>query len=322
METLIPPFSRFALDVSEMISGQRLSILIFHRVRAATDPIFPEEPDAGRFEQLMRFVASTYNVMTLGRAITSLIEGKLPRRPLVITFDDGYADNAEIALPILTRHALTATFFVSTGFLNGGRMWNDSVIECVRASKQFNLDLSDYGLGKCSLSGHEERRATIDKLLQYIKYLSLAQRETAIALLQKLTGVGQLPSKLMMSSDQVRALHHAGMEIGAHTVWHPILAALNTAESESEIRASKSCLESIIQDPVEVFAYPNGKLVKRLGFRGAVSTAVGIARPGNDLFQLPRFTPWDRNLPLWAMRLILNRWHTEFDLASPTISCR
>ena len=332
METLIPQFSRLALDVLGMTSGTRLSILIFHRVHAATDPIFPEEPDAGRFEQLMRFVASTYRVMHLGQAVTCLIEGRLPRRPLVITFDDGYADNAEIALPILTRYGLTATFFVSTGFLNGGRMWNDSVIECIRASNQCNLDLADFGLGRCSLSGYAERRMTINGLLQHIKYLSLAQRETAIALLQKLTGVAQLPSKLMMSSDQVRALHRAGMEIGAHTVRHPILAALSTAESESEIRASKSCLESIIHAPVDVFAYPNGKpgkdydgrhveLVRRLGFRGAVSTAVGVARPGNDLFQLPRFTPWDRSLPLWAMRLILNRRHTEFDLASPNVPC-
>lgn len=330
METLIPQFSRLALNIFGMTSGPRLSILIFHRVHAETDPIFPDEPDSVHFDRLMRFVANTYSVMSLGQAVTRLIEGRLPPYPLVVTFDDGYADNAEIALPILTRHGLTATFFVSTGFLDGGRMWNDSVIECIRASNQSNLDLADYGLGICSLSGHAERRATINGLLHHIKYLPLTERETSIALLQKLTRVAQLPSKLMMTSDQVRALHRAGMEIGAHTVRHPILASLSTEESAFEIRTSKNCLESITQAPVEVFAYPNGKpgrdydgrhveLVRQLGFRGAVSTAVGVARPGNDLFQLPRFTPWERTLPLWATRLLLNQRHTKFDLAPPDI---
>jgi peptidoglycan/xylan/chitin deacetylase (PgdA/CDA1 family) len=67
----------------------------------------------------------------------------------VITFDDGYADNVEVALPILLRYEIAADFFVSTGFLDGGRMWNDTVIEAFRATPLDRVDLGDFGLGHC-----------------------------------------------------------------------------------------------------------------------------------------------------------------------------
>ena len=130
----------------------------------------------------------------------------------------------------------------------------------------------------------------------------------------------------MMSSAQVRQLHSAGMEIGGHTVNHPILAAIEPQHAEQELAQGKKELEAILDAPVDVVAYPNGKpgrdydsrhvaMAKRLGFRGAVSTAMGVSRPGDDLFQLPRFTPWQKSLPHWAARLLLNQRNTKFDRA-------
>ena len=138
VDTLAKAAIRGSLEIFGRICSARLSTLIFHRVNADPDPLFPCEPDAQRFESLMRFVAATYRVMTLGEAIDHLARATLPPRSLVITFDDGYADNAEVALPILQRLGLRATFFISTGFLDGGRMWNDSVIECLRSSSKGN----------------------------------------------------------------------------------------------------------------------------------------------------------------------------------------
>jgi peptidoglycan/xylan/chitin deacetylase (PgdA/CDA1 family) len=114
------------------------------------------------------------------------------------------------------------------------------------------------------------------------------------------------------------------MEIGAHTVHHPILTALNAADAEREIADGRQRLQQIIDAPVDVMAYPNGKpgrdydashvaMVRRLGFRAAVSTAPGAARAGDDLFQLPRFTPWDRSLLRWSARLVANRRTARFD---------
>ena len=73
--------------------------------------------------------------------VRGLATGSLPDRAVTVTFDDGYADNAEVALPILQRHGVPATFFVATGYLNGGRMWNDSIIEAIRRAPATELDL-------------------------------------------------------------------------------------------------------------------------------------------------------------------------------------
>jgi len=273
----------------------------------------------------MRFVARSFNVLTLGQAVSHLAADTLPSRALVITFDDGYADNAEVALPILRRHGLSATFFVASGFLDGGRMWNDSLIECLRTTTKSTLDLEAFGLGRLPLTEASDRRAAIEQLLPRIKYLTLAQREEAIARLQAITGVAALPADLMMRTDQVRELHLAGMEIGAHTVRHPILGSLTLGEAEIEIGESKRCLEAMLDAPVNVFAYPNGRpgqdytaeharLVERLGFRGAVTTAKGVAQTGDDLFQLPRYTPWGKALPVWTMRLLASQCHRDFPL--------
>jgi peptidoglycan/xylan/chitin deacetylase (PgdA/CDA1 family) len=327
VDPLVALIARGVLGLSSTAISPRLSILIFHRVHARADSIFPHEPDARRFERLMRFVARCFHVMTLGEAVRCLAQGNLPSRALVITFDDGYADNADVALPILQRCGLTASFFVSSGFLDGGRMWNDSVIECLRACRLPEIDLESFGIGRCSLAGAAERRVAIERLLPRIKYLSLAERDEAIARLQQLCGVTALPTNLMMRSAQVRELHCAGMEIGAHTVRHPILTALDLAEAEYEIAEGRKHLQSLVDAPVDMFAYPNGKpgrdydhrhvsLVQRLGFRGAVSTAPGVGQSGDDLFQLPRFTPWGDSLAIWATRLLLNQGNTRFDTAA------
>ena len=259
MELLTATLAKAALCTLGVVTPRRLSILIFHRVHLRPDSMFPHEPNARSFDQRMRFVARSFNVLTLGQAVSHLAADTLPSRALVITFDDGYADNAEVALPILRRHGLSATFFVASGFLDGGRMWNDSLIECLRTTTKSTLDLEAFGLGRLPLTEASDRRAAIEQLLPRIKYLQLAQREEAIARLQAITEVSHLPADLMMRADQVRELHLAGMEIGAHTVRHPILASLTPGESEIEIGESKRSLEAMLDAPVEVFAYPNGK---------------------------------------------------------------
>ena len=323
MDSLVAMIARSSASMFCALSSPRLSILIFHRVHAQTDSIFPQEPDAARFERLMRFIARTYIVMTLGQAVTCLAQDSLPPRALVITFDDGYADNAEVALPILQRYGLTATFFVSSGFLDGGRMWNDSVIECIRACRQSEISLETFGLGRYSLTSSSDRRDVIALLLANVKYLSLDEREQAITKLRQSCDVKDLPNNLMMRSEQLQKMHRTGMEIGAHTVNHPILTSLSVTEAEYEIAEGRKQLEAIIDAPVDMFAYPNGKpahdysfshveMIMRLGFRGAVSTAPGVSQAGDDLFQLPRFTPWGNSLAIWGTRLLLNLQHSRY----------
>ena len=294
----------------------RLSILIFHRVLSHTDPLFPGEQDARRFSQVLSWVARWFQVLPLDEAVSRLGTGTLPRRAAAITFDDGYADNATQALPILRHHGMAATFFIATSFLDGGRMWNDSVIEAVRAFRGKVLDLREMGFGSYRLESYDQRRSAIEALLGQIKYLGPRERQAAVAQVVDAVGAA-LPDDLMMRSEQVLALRNAGMQIGAHTCSHPILEKIPDSQALSEIAGGKNALESLLGQTVNLFAYPNGTpdidyaarhvaMVRQAGYIAAVTTAPGIAMQETDIYQLPRFTPWDRSRSRYGIRLLAN----------------
>lgn len=297
-------------------AGGALSVLIFHRVLPNADALFPEEPDERRFDAILTWLGRAFNVVPLDRAVAALGDGTLPARAVAITFDDGYADNHRIALPLLLRHRMSATFFVASDFLDGGRMWNDTVIEAVRQFGGKRLDLSALGLGSASTETLAAKRASIDRLLGALKYLPIAERLEKAEQIARLAEA-RLPDDLMMTSAQVRELRAAGMQIGGHTKSHPILACLNEDEARDEIAAGKSRIESILGEDISLFAYPNGRpgrdyraehvrMVRECGFAAAVSTSPGAARSGADVFQLPRFTPWDRSAWRFGLRLVDN----------------
>lgn len=294
----------------------RLVIMIYHRVLHQPDPLFPEEVHSQRFDETCQWLASWFNVLPLDEAVARLQSGGLPERALAITFDDGYADNHDVAMPILQRHGLCATFFIATGFLDGGLMWNDSVIESIRQAPGESLDLRgipEAELGVYPVASVQQRRQAIDAVIARVKYLEIHPRLAAVRAIADRCKA-RLPRDLMMTSQQVLAMHRGGMQIGAHTENHPILAKLSPESGRREMQRSKATLESIIGKPVTLFAYPNGKprqdygpeavrAAKELGFIAAVTTASGVARQGADPFQLPRFTPWDRQRLRFGARM-------------------
>ncbi len=305
----------------------RLSILIYHRVLAQPDPLFPSEVDSARFDLQMQRVSGIFTVLPLTEAVERLKSGTLPARAACITFDDGYADNAEIALPILEKHRIPATFFIATGYLNGGIMFNDSIIESVRMAKGNSLDLSSIGLTAFPIATIAEKRAAIENILSCLKYKPLEQRQALVDAVSDLAAV-EPPRNLMMKSEQVKLLCDSGMEIGGHTVTHPILASIDNKAAADEIGNGKQYLEELTGKPVRNFAYPNGKpetdylaahvkIVKQLGFDAAVSTAKGVATQDSDLFQLPRFTPWDKSPLRFSLRLLGNLAQTRPRTALP-----
>lgn len=300
----------------------RLTILIYHRVRPEPDALRPGECDQQTFRWQMELLSRHYRVLPLHEAWQRLARGTLPARAACITFDDGYADNEAIALPILQHYGLPATFFVATGFLDGGRMWNDTVIEWARNVEADEIDLSDYGLGAVRPNGIESRRKLIADVIGAIKYLEPSARSERVAQLVERVPTA-LPDDLMMTSAQVKHLAESGMEVGGHTHSHPILASLDTAQARREIVEGKERLEAIVGSRLRLFAYPNGKpgvdylsrdrdLVQSLGFDAAVSTEWGAADRTSDRFQLPRFTPWHRTPLKFHLALLRNYlWRAE-----------
>ncbi len=294
----------------------KLSILVYHRVLNEPDLMRPAEFNAARFSRQMGLLARYFNVLPLTEAVDKLRQGSLPERAVSVTFDDGYADNAEIALPILQAWGLPATFFIATGYLDGGRMWNDTVIEVLRRLPSGQLDLSARGLGIYHLNSIQDRVAVAQRIITLLKYLPYAERETQVHYVESLVS-SPLPDNLMLTVPQLQKIYTAGMEIGAHTVNHPILANLDKERAYWEIVTGKDHLESLIGKRISLFAYPNGRpaldylpehvgMVRELGFDAAVSTQWGVSNGHTDLWQLPRFTPWDITRVRFMARLLWN----------------
>jgi peptidoglycan/xylan/chitin deacetylase (PgdA/CDA1 family) len=195
------------------------------------------------------------------------------------------------------------------------------VIETVRAARGNTLDAAALGLPTLNIATDQMRREAIARALAALKYLPQEERQNRVDEFAEQAS-RPLPSNLMMTTEQVRSLDAGGMEVGAHTVTHPILARLESARAENEIRDSKRGLEAMTGKRVGLFAYPNGRpgrdygpehvgMVRTLGFDAAVSTAWGVASAASDPYQLPRFSPWDRTPGKFALRLLRNTFQTN-----------
>lgn len=294
----------------------RLSILFYHQVLPDRDAFRHGNVIAEQFDEQMLFISRNFNVLPLDEAVIRLQNNSLPARSLAITFDDGYLDNRTLALPILKKYSLCATFFIATGFLNGGRMWNDTITEVCRSTPGITLDLTSLGFGMCDMSSEEARLLTLRNLIGKLKYLELQQRLDYCEIIASKASVS-LPENLMMRDEDIVYLRKQGMQIGGHTVSHPILSRISADKAFAEIEKGKSALESLLGEPVTLFAYPNGvpnrdytsehvAMVKEIGFSAAVTTSAGVSNAGSDIYQLPRFTPWDKSILRFGVRMFLN----------------
>lgn len=274
----------------------RLVILTYHRVRERPDEIFPGDPDRKLFSAQMRMLSRYFNVLTLSQATSMLRAGRLPPRSVCVTFDDGYADNHEIAAPILEEFGIAATFFIATGYINGGIMWNDRIIETLRVIEPGAYEFDS--LGKVEVTTDASRSLAITKIIGKLKYLPDDERNRFSSAIYDKFAPGSA-EEIMMTDAMVQDLDSRGMEIGAHTVSHPILKNLDDDSATIEIRESKRYLESLLKSRVTSFAYPNGRLgtdvstrdvniVRESGFDVAVTTEWGAATTESDFCILPR----------------------------------
>ena len=107
------------------------------------------------------------------------------------------------------------------------------------------------------------------------------------------------------------------MTIGAHTKGHPNLCKSSPDNAYEQIAGSKEVLQGILNQPVDLFAYPFGKenldfsrqhaiIVRELGFKAAVTTDMGVSDSNSNSYRLARFTPWDKSQAKFALRLAIN----------------
>ena len=288
--------------------------LIFHRVLAEQDPMSPDEPTVDWFRKLVAMLVSHFDVIPLDEAARRAASGELNGGTLSITFDDGYADNYTMALPVLREAGAPATFFVASGFLDGGRMWNDTIIETFRGLSTGRHEIRLPGVDSVTLTDWASRREAASRAIGAWKHRPPAERQELVDALAE--HADSLPGDLMMTSAQVRDMAaQPGIAIGGHTRTHPILASLDEDAAREEIEQGKADLEQLLGRPIRVFAYPNGKhgrdyrdehatIVREAGFDVAVATDWGVMSRGSDVLQIPRFTPWQRNLGRFALDLV------------------
>ncbi|MFT4582904.1 MAG: peptidoglycan/xylan/chitin deacetylase (PgdA/CDA1 family) [Gammaproteobacteria bacterium] len=306
---------RFSIQCAALLA-RRLPIVMYHRVLTKRDPIFPSVPTIDEFAREVKWLNNSFTIIPLESAIDQLFAGTLPARALCITFDDGYRDNLYNAVPVLLEHDVCATFFVTTGYMEDGMMWNDRIIESVRAynERHSELDLGEHGLPRYALGA--QCGDTIGTILADLKYRPFDEREDISKEIYR-KFCGDKIDRPMLDAGEIARLHKSGMEIGGHTHCHPILSRLSDKQASIEISTNKTILEDIVGKPIRSFAYPNGrpnldyesshtKILSEIGFDFAVSTSAGAASQFCDPFQIPRFSPWDKSQMKYNLRMVRN----------------
>ncbi len=273
-----------------------LTVICYHNVEAT--PCFDAPPDAGargltRQLQILRRLAQP---VELRAGLEALERGRLPRRVVAVTFDDGYRDNVSVALPILERLGIPASFFLVTDLCSGARTaWWEDVAWAIRARSEHRLDWNStrYDLSSGTVA------ASRDLLLANLKKLRRDEREAAVAsITARLAPKGRPPSDLFLDWDDARLLHRRGFSIGSHTCTHPILARESSPVQQVELERSKEILERELDTPIELLAYPNGEATdvsdmtvdtaQSARYRYACTTIVGANRAGFDAYRVQR----------------------------------
>jgi peptidoglycan/xylan/chitin deacetylase (PgdA/CDA1 family) len=261
-------------------------------------------------------VLRTYcTVLSLPEAVRRMRSGSLPARAACVTFDDGYANNLEVALPILDAKGLTATIFIAVEAIRRGIMWNDLIIEAVRVASG-TLDLSVLNRDALDLSAAPERSSIIDALLNELKYLSLERRWEVALEFYRRNARADAP-RLMLQQSQLAEVAARGHDVGAHTISHPILKGLSAEHARAEIGDSRQWLSEVVGTAPRSFAYPNGRpgrdfdashvaMVRDAGFDLAVTTSWGCGTQRSDVYQLPRIAPSELSSGWVAARLARN----------------
>lgn len=287
-------------------------ILMYHRIAdVLIDPrgtaVSPEN-----FAQHLEYVRRTCHPMRLLDLVEALQTRSLPRRAVAITFDDGHVSIFQKAYPLLASVQIPATAFIVTATIDNPRdFWWDE-LDRVLLFPENVPDYLDLPVGGQRYSWAtdcpEKRLEAYHAVRQLVRTVSDEERQSILMYLCRWAGVERVaPSdcRAMSSAELVHLAQDGLIELGAHTVTHPVLAALPVDDQYAEILSSRSTLEAIIQRPVLAFAYPYGlvehytdetvRIVQAAGLRVACTARQGLVEPGNDLFQLHRceIQNWD-----------------------------
>jgi peptidoglycan/xylan/chitin deacetylase (PgdA/CDA1 family) len=279
---------------------RRLLVLAWHNV----DPTwcFPARRGAGRrgLERQLAFLRRCCNVVPLGGALHALDRGDaLPPRAVALTFDDGYRDQLDLAVPMLERLGLPATFFLVPGLLDGTtRPWWEALGWIFARTTRDSVVWEGRTMG---LRDDAERRSSLVAVLEELKRRDQLGRDVAVdELAHRCAPEGKLEEQAaFLDWDGARQLARRGFTVASHSLNHAVLAQESWQTQEHDLAQSRRQLEWELDLPVDLLAYPNGKrsdysratidAARRAGYSHAVTTLEGWNRATTPPYEVHRF---------------------------------
>ena len=296
------------LRLAARMMGKGAAILMYHSV--LDDPARVENSLGkmihGRaiFQAQMELLASEYNPVTL-TSVARFVRGEqdLPERPVVITFDDGYTDNYEIAMPIMDRVGIPGTFYATVDCIENRRLPWPSRLRFAYFTTVKSHWTGDNGR-VWPLNTPSERESCYLAACDQTAQLAGSEQEDLVARIESELAQA-LPSECgewMMSWEQLRKLMDGGHIVGSHTMTHPNLAFLGATDVRWELIESKRQMESRLGREIVHFSYPCPALSpnwsgqteqesRKAGYQTAVTTSSGLVRRTDNPLALKRVLP-------------------------------
>jgi peptidoglycan/xylan/chitin deacetylase (PgdA/CDA1 family) len=279
--------------VLKPLCAANLIVYNYHRVKP-DDPRFHAEFDStvygvtvSEFERHVGWLSDNFRVITDVELAGIAESGKAPSGPCaMITFDDGYRDNYDLAYPILKRYGAPAVFFIPTAIIGSRRLgWWDQIAYLIKNTSAREVTV---GGGRIPVEGRREE--AILTLCRMMKLDDAGRTATLVEELSEACGIA-LPSdaaqdRELMTWQQIRELADGGMAIGSHTHTHRVLARLDRAAQREELACAKEILERETGRPVVSIAYPVGgyahftaetmEVARECGYRVGFSYCTGV----------------------------------------------
>jgi peptidoglycan/xylan/chitin deacetylase (PgdA/CDA1 family) len=299
------------LSWAARLAPRSAAILMYHSVvedPKVTDSVLGISRSRASFEAHMETLAREFSPVSMQDVGKFARDGKeLPRRAVAVTFDDGFADNYEVALPILNRYGVPATIYLMVDAVASGLLpWYCRLrfaFNTTRRAEWIDAEKNQT----YSLSTQEARAAAMTAAWERGAKMTGTTQEEFVQRIEKSLEIEPFRSEhgLMLTWEQARRWRRAGHAIGAHTLSHPNLAQVKVSEARSEIVRSKQKIEEELDEVVEHFSYPHPALnpqwsqqtleiTREAGYKTAVLTTRGPVRAGDEALALKRInTPAD-----------------------------
>jgi len=273
------------------------------------------------FARQMEHLARYYQVISMTEALEA-VEKKtpLPKRAVLITFDDAYADFAEIAWPILKQFRLPATMFVPTAYPDHPEraFWTDRLYQAFAATSRITINVAR--LGHLPLLTPEQKRRSLRAVQDRVTTLPHCAAQRLVDSVCTELGVSRVQGGSVLSWDQLRQLAGEGLTLGSHTRTHAIMTKVTTRQMREEVQGSQEDLQREIGACLPIFCYPNGNhndtvtsVLREQGIRLAFTTLNGRNELGStDPLRLHRTVIMPRTTPA-IFYLRLQPWVIHLD---------